>query len=138
MRPSWFQVLPALLAAFLICVLPSCASAPDGLFDAAYAQAVEESRPVINHDLKPLPEGVPSGIQRGAGMDFDPPACDGDLWPLAVFYLILYVGYGFVWCCVKAVEAIVDACRSPAPDECEECENDSEEDAEESSESQSP
>lgn len=124
MRPSWFQALPALMAAFLICVLPSCASVPDGLFDAAYAKAAEEAREPINFNLKPLPEGVPTGIERGAGMDFDPPAMDGDLWPLAIIYLIIYIGYGFVWCCVKAVEAMVDACRSSPPDECEEdCED---------------
>ena len=139
MRCSWSRALPACLAAFLLCVLPSCASMPDGLFDAAYAKAAEESRKPINFDLKPVAEGVPPGIERGAGMDFEPPNLHGsdEAWGylvLLVVYIIVYAGYGFAWCCVKAVEALIDACKSDPPEECDECENEDEE----SSESQSP
>lgn len=137
MHCSWFQALPALFAAFLLCVLPSCASMPDGLFDAAYAQAREDAREPINFDLKPVVEGAPTCIDRGAGMEFDPPNIHGDdgwaFLALAVVYLIIYIGYGFGWCCVKLGELIYDAFEGDS-DECEECESE----PEESSESQSP
>jgi len=77
----------------------------------------ERGRPVINHELKPVTAGAPTCITRGAGMDFDPPACDGDLWPLALFYLLVYLGYAIGYCFYKLGEQIWEACNAPDAEE---------------------
>jgi hypothetical protein len=116
---SLTRVLPALLAGLLVCFLPSCASIPSGLADAAAAKAREESRPARAVSLKPVVEGAPACIQRGAGMDFDPPAPEGELWALLLVYVFAYIGYAIAWSLVALGEVIYDACgggRSDAPD----------------------
>jgi hypothetical protein len=108
---SLSRCLPALIAAVLVCFLPSCASVPDGLLAATAGEASEQARPARTLALKPVAEGVPTCIERGAGMDFDPPSADG-LWPLLVFYLLIYLGYGIGFCFVRLGELIYEACDS--------------------------
>jgi len=118
MRAPFLKSLPALLAGVLLCFLPGCASMPDGLIAAAAAQAREDARPVINTHLKPVVEGAPTCIERGAGMAFDPPCVDGEgaAWvyvPLVVAYLVIIIGYSFGWCCVRLYELIDEALSAP-------------------------
>ncbi|MCA8914653.1 MAG: hypothetical protein KDB90_04505 [Planctomycetes bacterium] len=117
MRIPVSRCLPALVAAFLLAVLPGCASLNDPLMEATIGELHERGRPVINHELKEVVAGAPTCITRGAGMDFDPPACDGDLWPLALFYLLVYLGYAIGYCFYKLGEQIWEACNSPDANE---------------------
>lgn len=114
MRVPVCRCLPALVAALLLALLPSCASLPDDLMTAAVAEAHERTRPVINRELKPVADGAPTCIQRGAGAEFDPPSCSGDCWPLAVVYLFMIVGYCIGWCFYKLGELIWEACDTPS------------------------
>jgi hypothetical protein len=107
---SLSRCLPALIAAVLVCFLPSCASIPDGLLAATAADARENARSTRHVDLKPVVEGAPTCIERGAGMDFDPPECGEGMWPLIVFYLLVYLGYGIGFCFVRLGELIYEAC----------------------------
>ena len=119
MRLPVRRCLPAIVAAFLLAVLPGCASLNDPLMRATMGELHERGRPVINHELKPVTAGAPTCITRGAGMDFAPPTIGGNsegLWPLAVFYLFVYIGYGIGWCFYKLGELIWEACDSPAKD----------------------
>ena len=109
---SLSRCLPALIAAVLVCFLPSCSSVPEGLLAATAGEAREQARPARNVTLKPVVEGAPTCIERGARMDFDPPSADG-LWPLLVFYLLIYLGYGIGFCFVTLGELIYEACDSP-------------------------
>jgi hypothetical protein len=117
---SLSRCLPALVAAVLLCFLPSCASIPDGLLAATASEARENARPVRDAVLKPVVEGAPTCIQRGAGMDFDPPECGDGMWPLIVFYLLVYLGYGIGFCFVRLGELIYDACAESEDEAAEE------------------
>ncbi|MCB9894432.1 MAG: hypothetical protein H6839_08280 [Planctomycetes bacterium] len=118
MRLPVYRCLPALVAAFLLCVLPSCATLNDPLLTATMGELHERGRPVINHDLKPVAEGVPSGITRGAGMEFDPPTIEGmtgtdaayAYLALALFYVFVYLGYCIGYAFYALGVAIYDAC----------------------------
>jgi hypothetical protein len=77
---------------------------------SAANHAREESRSALSVKLKPVTAGASGCIERGAGMDFDPPACDDGLWPLFVFYLLVYAGYAIGWGIVKLGELIYEAC----------------------------
>lgn len=124
MRVPVCGCLPALVAALLLALLPSCASLPDNLMTAAVAEARERARPVINHELKPVVAGAPTCIQRGAGAEFAPPNLDvsgGEGWGyvmMAVVYVFVYIGYTIGWCFYKLGELIWEACDTPSlPDE---------------------
>jgi hypothetical protein len=123
---SLARCLPALFAGLLICLLPSCASIPDGLLEATAAHAREQSRPALDVKLKPVVDGAPTCITRGAGMDFDPPSCGDGMWVLGVFYLLVYLGYAIGWSFVALGELIYEACAGD-----EETEEEPEEPAEE-------
>jgi hypothetical protein len=122
MRLPVYRCLPAFVAALLIAALPSCASLNDPLLEATFAEVHERGLPVINRELKPVAEGAPTCITRGAGMDFDPPSIEGisgtdalyAYLALAVFYALFFLGYCFGYACYKLGEVIWEACDSPA------------------------
>ncbi|MCB9933571.1 MAG: hypothetical protein H6841_09135 [Planctomycetes bacterium] len=120
MRVPFSRCLPALVAALLLALLPSCASLPDDLMTAAVAEAHERTRPVINRELKPVADGAPTCIQRGAGAEFDPPDLDvsgGEAWGyvmMAVAWVVVFIGYTIGWCFYKVGELIWEACDTPS------------------------
>lgn len=113
--------LPALVAAFLLTLLPACAT-----------NAPQRSGPIENPHIvervAPRDADVPARIARTAG-GFDAPEIHADgvgalFLPFA--YLFAYIGYFIGWCFYKAGEAIWEAITSPpmADSDCDDCEED--------------